>query len=69
MQRRTGEQHSPDLFDRTWPKILRLSGLGIALYETAIDKVDRPSLLILAAGMMGLQNVLDFQKKKSGGGE
>lgn len=47
----------------TWPQAVRVAGLGIALYETIIEKVDRPSLLILAAGMMGLDSVLKTQSK------
>lgn len=48
----------------TFPKLVQYCGLGIALYETVVEKIDRPSLLILAAGMMGLDSIL---KAQSGG--
>lgn len=44
-------------FDNTWPKVVKIAGLAIAIWETVVDKTDRPSLLILAAGMMGLDYV------------
>lgn len=52
----------------TFPDIVRYVGLGIAVYETVIEKVDRPSLLILAAGMMGLKNILEAQSGGKGEG-
>jgi hypothetical protein len=48
--------------DRIWPVVVRYTGLAIAIYETVVEKLDRPSLLILAAGMMGLQNVVEWQR-------
>jgi len=44
-------------FDEQWPRIVKVCGLLIAIWETVVDEVDRPSLLILAAGMMGLDYV------------
>lgn len=44
-----------------WSIIVRWVGLAIAIYETLIEKADRPSLLILAAGMMGLHEVVKAQ--------
>lgn len=40
-----------------WPRVVQVCGLCIAIWETIVDQVDRPSLLILAAGMMGLDYV------------
>lgn len=40
-----------DLMLYWWPVISRLAGLGIAIYETGWDSLDRPSLLALAAGL------------------
>lgn len=57
----TSRKNKPKL---TFPKIVQWVGLGIAIYETLIEHVDRPSLLILAAAMMGLDSVL----KAQGGG-
>jgi len=48
--------------DSAWPHIVRYTGLAIVLYETVFERVDRPSLLLLAAGMIGLKNVLDLNK-------
>jgi hypothetical protein len=41
--------------------IVRWVGLAIAIYETVVERVDRPSLLILAGGMMGLHSVWKAQ--------
>ena len=37
---------------RQFPVIVRYAGLAIALYETLIEKADRPALLALAGSMM-----------------
>lgn len=42
-------------------KVIRWAGLGIAIFETLAEHVDRPSLLVLAAGMMGLHSVVKAQ--------
>ncbi len=44
-----------------WTEIIRVAGLGIILYETIFERADRPSLLILAAGMIGLHSVAKAQ--------
>lgn len=44
--------------DRWWPTLLRYSGLALGAWEIAIDGLSNPSVLILAAGMMGLKDVL-----------
>ena len=49
-----------------WPKdekslrnwLIFVAGLGIAVYETLIEQVDRPWLLALAASMLGLPVLL-----------
>lgn len=46
-----------------WLWVVRIAGLGIAIWETAVDNADRPGLLLLAAGMMGLKTVIDYGKK------
>jgi hypothetical protein len=57
-------------FTLTFGQVVRYAGLAIALYETLVEKVDRPSLLILAAGMMGLDSIIKAQggdaEKKNG---
>jgi hypothetical protein len=49
---------SPDSFMAWFPVVVRYTGVGIALWETLGENLDRPSLLVLAAGMMGLPEVL-----------
>lgn len=49
----------------TFPQVVRYVGLAIAIYETVVEHADRPSLLILAAGMMGLDSII----KAQGGGK
>lgn len=65
MRRRSRSLH--DSLDLWWPTVIRYAGLGIVIYETIWDKVDRPSLLVLAAGMMGLKEVVKFAKNGQGG--
>lgn len=52
----------------TWERLrdatLFFSGIGIAFYETVAENIDRPSLLILAAGMMGLPAFLPRRDSK-----
>jgi hypothetical protein len=52
---------------RIFPVIVKYTGLAIAVWETAIDHVDRPSLLLLAAGMMGLDTVMKASGLRNGG--
>jgi hypothetical protein len=40
---------------------VQVVGLLIAIYETVFEHADRPSLLILAGGMMGLHSVWKAQ--------
>ncbi len=49
--------------ERLWLWLVRITGLGIAIWETVIDMADRPALLLLAAGMMGLKTVIDYGRK------
>lgn len=44
-------------------RLVQWVGLGIAVWETLAEKVDRPSLLVLAAGMMGLHSVINAQNR------
>lgn len=52
--------------ERAWLWIVRAAGLGIAVWETVVDMSDRPALLLLAAGMMGLKTVVDYGRKNGG---
>jgi hypothetical protein len=52
----------------TWPGVrnalLFLGGLSIAVHETIVGGAERPSLLILAAAMMGLPAFLRKDESK-----
>lgn len=45
-------------FDALWPRVLRVAGLGIALYEILVDRMAHPEVLLLAGPMMGLSSFL-----------
>lgn len=47
----------------SFTRIVQWAGLGIAIWETFGENVDRPSLLVLAAGMMGLHSVINAQNR------
>ncbi len=49
--------------------ILFLAGLSGVVHETLVSTVDRPTLLILFAAMMGLPAFLKKDEKKSSQGE
>lgn len=53
------------LLEVSWPWIIRFAGLGIALYETLATNIDRPSLLVLAAAMIGLPEFINIGRKDS----
>lgn len=62
----TSQKSRRDLkWDTYWPRIVQVAGLGIAIYETLFERLDRPSLLILAAGMMGMNAVYKAVKNGS----
>ncbi len=44
-------------------------GATIALHETLLGNIERPFLLALAGGLMGLPFVLSADQKRSKGGE
>jgi len=46
--------------ETTWFWIVRIVGLGIVLWQLLFDQVDRPYMLLLAGGMMGLKNIRDI---------
>lgn len=56
-------------WDKIWPRIVQVAGLGIAIYETVVERVDRPSLLLLAAGMIGIDKIHRAAKKLSKNGD
>jgi hypothetical protein len=61
-----------DFLSDIFPIMMKYVGLGIALWETLVEKVDRPSILLLSAGMMGLDKVVEasgLKKKRNGNGK
>jgi len=58
-----------DFLERLWPWVVRFTGIGIALWETLEENYDRPSLLLLAAGMIGLGEIVRVSRNgKNGNG-
>lgn len=55
--------------DLLWKWVLRLAGLAGIAWETIVENTDRPELLILFGGMVGLDKVLewDARRRKSNG--
>ena len=53
--------------ERAWPWIVRLTGIGIAIYETVIEHADRPTLLLLAAAMIGLPEFIRIDRGRGDG--
>jgi hypothetical protein len=47
--------------NRIWPWVTRLFGLGIVFWQVAFNSIDRPYLLLLAGGMMGIEPVKKIQ--------
>lgn len=50
-----------EVADKLWPWMLRLLGVSIVLWQLLVDQVDRPYLLLLAGGMLGLEQVVKIQ--------
>lgn len=51
--------------------MVRFLGVGIAVYETVFEQADRPALLMLAAGCIGLPSIIQLDRSRrdeSGGG-
>lgn len=47
--------------------VLFLGGLGGVIHETVVSGVDRPSLLVMFAAMMGLPAFLGADRRRNGG--
>lgn len=45
-------------FDLFWPRVIRVAGLTIALWEVFIEQMQHPEVLLIAGPMMGLANLL-----------
>lgn len=58
-------QHA-SLLDRAWPWFLRFLGVGLILFETLAEQIDRPYLLALAGGLVGLPELVKLDKKRTG---
>lgn len=53
------------LAEKIWPWIVRVTGIGIAVYETLFEHVDRPTLLLLAAAMIGLPSFINIDRNRA----
>lgn len=51
--------------EQSWPWIIRFFGLGLILFETLGEQIDRPYLLALAAGMVGLPELVKWDQRRS----
>jgi hypothetical protein len=45
--------------DTGFPTLVRYVGLGMMIYATLIDHIERPSLIVAATGMMLFKTVLN----------
>jgi hypothetical protein len=45
--------------DSSFPTFVRWMGVVVILYETFLDKVERPSLVVAATGMILFKSVLN----------
>jgi hypothetical protein len=43
---------------------VRITGIAIAVYETVFENVDRPTLLLLAAAMIGLPSLISLDRDR-----
>lgn len=50
----------------TWNNALRVAGLAGVAHETLVNNVDRPTLLLLFAAMIGLPAFLNQDSKRTG---
>ena len=51
---------------RDW--LLCLAGVGVVVHETLLTQTERPALLVLAAGMMGLPAIMAGDRWVNGRG-
>ncbi len=52
--------------ESAWPWIVRMTGIAIAIYETVVEHIDRPTLLLLAAAMIGLPEFIRIDRGRGG---
>jgi hypothetical protein len=50
--------------DTLWKWTLRIAGLAGIAWETLVEKVDRPELLVVFGAMVGLDKVLEWDAKR-----
>ena len=48
-----------------WPWIVRFTGLGVFLYEVVGQSVERPSILVLVAAMIGLPELITLGRSSA----
>lgn len=52
--------------EHIWWWLIRLGGLAIAIYEAVFEHVDRPEILLLAAGMMAIHSAVKADAAREG---
>ena len=57
---------SPEQALKWFMLFMRVGGLVIALHAAFYEHFDRPSLYLLAGGMMGLEEVVKWARKRNG---
>jgi hypothetical protein len=57
-RRATPRRRRRSRLELAWPWVLRVTGLGIIVYETVVERLDRPSLLMVAVALIGLDHVV-----------
>jgi len=55
--------------DTVWKWTLRIAGLAGLAWETLVEKVDRPELLVVFAAMVGLDKVLEWDSRRRQNGK
>lgn len=48
--------------ERAWPWVLRFSGLAIGLWSTVVDRLDRPSALMFALALLGIDGFVHLER-------
>lgn len=54
-----------DRFDRIWPRLVQVVGLGGFLHELVLREVERPQILITCAGLIGFHAIKRAQDRRN----
>ena len=50
-------------WERWWPRVIRVVGLAIIIWDAVAEHTDRPALLMAACGMVGLPTVVNWARE------